>query len=160
MLKKKLPENSETEVLKGEVENWKNKYLRALADYQNLEKRVSLERETTVKFAARSLTFKLLDVLDSLRKADTHLNDAGLTLALKQFTDILKAEQLEHIDVLGKKFDPHVMECVEVNGNGNDDTVTEELSPGYTMYGVVIRPAKVKVGKRTVTQDSTNKTQN
>jgi len=135
------------EELESEVSKWKEKYLRALADYQNLEKRVVETRSEDVKYAAKNIVVKFLPVLDTFAKVQQHLKDQGLDLALKQLGDFLADEKIEKIEVIGKKFDPHTMECIEVIGDG--DEVIEELRPGYTMHDQVIRVAQVKVGKRT-----------
>ena len=140
------------ETLNKEIEEWKNKYLRALADYQNLEKRIQSERVNEIRFATKSLVVKLLPVIDVLEKAQEVLNDQGLTLALKQFSDVLRSEQVEKIEVLGKKFDPYLMECVEAVecDSQKENIVLEEITTGYLMHGKVIRIAQVKVGKKNI----------
>lgn len=142
----KTGKDKKTEELEMHAQYWKNKYLRALADYQNLEKRIAQSRVEDAKYAAKNLIVKLLPLLDTLTKAHEHLQDQGLTLALKQFSDLLAEEKIEKIEVIGKKFDPHTMECIEVTGEG--DEVTEEVRAGYKMYDQVIRVARVKVGKQ------------
>lgn len=134
------------------VQEWKNKYLRALADYQNLEKRVTEKRSEDVKYAAIHFLTKLLPILDTLEKAEKFLKDQGLSLALKQIYELLKSEQTEKIDVQGKKFDPKTMDCLEVIESDNDGIVLEEILPGYKMLDKVIRPAKVKVGAKKIEQ--------
>lgn len=143
---KKTEDN--TEKLKQEIEEWKGKYLRALADYQNLEKRVGEKRQEVTKYAARELIVKLLNVLDTLEKTEEHLKDQGLALSLKSFWDVLLAEGVEKIEVLGKKFDPMTMECIEIVGSEKGDDVVEELRKGYKMKDKIIRIAQVKVGKK------------
>lgn len=131
-----------------EVLEWKSKYLRALADYQNLEKRVSAQRIEDIKYAARNLIVKLLSVLDVLEKAEKHINDQGLNLAVKSFKEILKDEQVTKIEVLQRKFNPQEMECVEVVVSDKEDEVIEEVRAGYKLADRVIRVAQVKVGKK------------
>lgn len=142
---KKTEEN--TEKLKQEIEEWKGKYLRALADYQNLEKRVGEKRQEVTRYAAQELIVKLLNVLDTLEKTEQHLKDQGLALALKSFMDVMSGEGVEKIEVLGKKFDPMTMECIEIVGSEKGDDVVEELRKGYKMKDKIIRIAQVKVGK-------------
>lgn len=137
------------EQVQKELEEWKNKYLRALADYQNLEKRVIADRTEQEKFATKNFIIKILSVLDVLEQAEKVLKDQGIKLTIKQFRDVLKSEQVEKIEVLGKKFNPNLMECVEVVAGDNDDEIVEEVRDGYTMWGKVIRVAQVKVGKKT-----------
>lgn len=139
--------------MKKQIDEWKNKYLRALADYQNLEKRVNETREQEAKFASRNLIIKLLSAIDDIEKADSLIKNEGLSLALKKLKDVLKNEQVEKIEVLGKKFDPQTMECIEVVGEEKGDEVVEEISPGYKMWDQVIRPAKVKVGKLKINKE-------
>lgn len=135
------------EDLKRDIDEWRNKYLRALADYQNLEKRVNETREHEAKFASRNLIIKLLSAIDDIEKADGLIKNEGLTLSIKKLQGILKSENVEKIETLGKKYDPHTMECVEIDKSEVSDDVIEEIRSGYKMFGQVIRTAQVKVGK-------------
>ncbi len=129
-----------------QVEEWKQKYFRALADYQNLERRVQAEKTEIRNFAAQVLIERLLPVVDTFERAQTHLHDSGLALALKQFNGVLTERGLERIQTIGLDFNPHEMECVDVVP-GEDNVVVEEFTPGYRLNGKVIRAAQVKVGK-------------
>lgn len=131
-----------------EVQLWKDKYLRALADYQNLEKRVAEKREEEERLAIKNFILKLLPVVDDLERAEANLKNEGLSIALKELKNLLRSEQVEKIEVIGKKFDSRMMECVEVEeGEDKDSIVVEQLLPGYKMGDKVIRVAQVKVGK-------------
>ena len=129
------------------TEEWKSKYLRALADYQNLEKRVAVNRAEEFKLAAKNFILKILPVLDVLENAQKQIKDKGLELAVKLFHEVLKKEQVERIEVVGKKFDPYLMDCVDVAESEKENEVIEELRAGYRLWDKVIRPAQVKVGK-------------
>lgn len=131
-----------------QTEDWKGKYLRALADYQNLEKRTQAEKQEIRKYAAEVTLTRLLPVLDTLTKTVEHLKDAGLELALKELYTALSEQGVEKIAVVGKPFDPHKMECIEVVP-GNDNIVVEQILPGYRLHGKILRVAQVKVGKQT-----------
>ncbi len=135
--------------IKKEAEEWKAKYLRALADYQNLEKRVTQMRQDMMQNALESVIVEFLPVIDVLEKAEKHINDQGLTLGLKSFWNVLSGKGVRRLETKGKRFDPNEMECVEVVGDGKDDNVIEELLPGYKLGDKVIRVAKVKVGRKT-----------
>ena len=128
-------------------EDWKNKYLRALADYQNLEKRTHAEKEETRKFAVRIFLERLLPVADTVAKAQQHLSDPGLGLALKELDALLSEFGVEKIQTVGQPFNPHEMECIEVIA-GNDNEVMEESLPGYRLHEKILRVAQVKVGKK------------
>lgn len=139
-----------------ETVDWKNKYLRALADYQNLEKRIIEARSQDLNFATKNFFLKIVPVIDDLEKAEKELQEKGLTLIINKLMDILKSETIEKIGVLGKKFDPHMMECIEVDNDEENEVVTEELRSGYTMHGKVIRATQVKVGKKKNSQQLTD----
>lgn len=130
------------------AEEWKTKYVRALADYQNLEKR-SEERVSEVrKFAAEVILSRLLPVVDTFGKVKDHMKDPGLDLAYKELVSVLTEQGVERMEVLGKPFDPMEMECIEVVP-GDDNIIVEEVIPGYRFRGKVLRVATVKVGKNT-----------
>jgi len=146
MAKKTKQENCGRDLraeIKGLTENWK----RALADYQNLEKRLDKEKNDFVNFANAELILKLLDTLANLEKAAEHLKDTGLDIAVTEFKKVLLAEGLEEIESLGAFFDPTTMEAVEVISGGDKNKVAEVLQKGYLFKGKILLPAKVKVYK-------------
>lgn len=132
--------------LQKQINELNDKWKRALADYQNLEKRFEQEKKEFVKFSNAALLDKLLGVLDDLERAEKHFKDKGLTLAIDQFRAVLKAEGVEEIKVLNQKFDPNLMDCVDVVV-GENNMVMEVLQKGYLLNSKVLRPAKVNVGK-------------
>lgn len=136
------------EVKKDECEEWKGKYLRALADYQNLEKRSYQEAQTTRKYANEFLLTRLLSVFDTFEQAEAHLKDQGLGLAVKELASVFSEHGVKKIEVIGKPFDPTTMECVDV-ADGEEGKVLSEIAPGYTLFDKVIRVAKVNVGRKT-----------
>lgn len=129
-----------------QAQELQGKYLRVLADYQNLEKRTQAEKQEIRKYAAEVVVTKLLPATDTLVKASAHLKDAGLELALKELFTAFSELGVEKIDVVGKPFDPHQMECIEVVP-GKENAVVEELLPGYRLHDKILRVAQVKVGK-------------
>jgi molecular chaperone GrpE len=137
---------AELDELHHKLEDAESKYRRALADYHNLQKRVSEEKQDWVRSANKELLLRLLPVLDTLELAYKHVNDQGLKVSINQFLDTLKAEGVTKIKTVGEEFDPHLMECVTTE-EGEENKVLEELRAGYIMYDKVLRPAQVKVGK-------------
>lgn len=125
-----------------------NQWKRALADYQNLDKRVGEERIDFVRYAAKNFIVRLLAIVDDFEKAQAHVKDQGLGLALKKLFELLKQEGVEKIDTLGKEYDIHSMEALVTEEGKDDGKVLEELRSGYTMHGAILRPAQVKVSKK------------
>jgi len=113
-----------------DVDEWKNKYLRALADYQNLVKRTDAEKQEVRKYATEQFLAKLLPVVDTLELAGKHVKNEGLDLAIKELHTVLTQYGVEKIEVAGIPFDPHIMECIEV----------------VEMHNKLLRPSKVQVG--------------
>ncbi len=131
-----------------QIEEWKNKYLRALADYHNLEKRVEESRETIRKRANRDLLLRLLEILDTVYAAEVFIKDPGLKLVVDKFTSLLSQEGVTEIDLLGKEYDPFTAECTEVVPGEKDNIVVDVVQKGYKQYDEVIRPARVRVSKK------------
>lgn len=138
----------ELERTKKEAEEYKNKYLRALADYQNFEKRVREEKEGLGESAITLFVLKLLPFLDNLEKAEIFIKDKGLKMVKDKFYEILKEMGLEEIQVLGKEFDPQKAEAIEVVEADADNMVKEISRKGYMYRGKILRAAQVKVTKR------------
>lgn len=125
--------------------NLENQLKRALADYQNLEKRFEKESQGIVKFANSVLLVRILELKDNLERAVLTIKDEGLDLVLEEFEKILKDEMVAEIDAKGQEFDPNTMEAEEIVP-GKKNTVQEVIIKGYTIHDRILRPATVKVG--------------
>lgn len=135
--------SSEQDILKAQL-------ARALADYDNLVKRVERDRETIEKVVSLRLIIKLLTVLDGIGMAQEHLQDAGLAISIGEFKKILAEEGLTEINPkVGDEFNPEDMEAIEVVPGEKDNIISEVSLKGYKYNdGSVVRHAKVKVTKK------------
>jgi len=139
------------EKVKNNGETWEHKYLRALADYQNLVKQTAKDREDFMKYALGDFLQDILPVYDHLKRSLSELSEAegqnawviGVRHVLKQFKDILEARGVVEIKTVGEKFDHNLMEAIA----GSGETVKQEVMPGYKLKGKVIRHAQVIVGE-------------
>jgi molecular chaperone GrpE len=129
-----------------DFKNLENQLKKALADYQNLEKRIAEEKSSWIKTANKQLLLKLLPAVDSLMLAEKHTKDEGVAMSIKQLLVAFENEGVNRIEVLGKNFDPQTMECVHTV-SGEDGKVVEEIKPGYKLHDTVLRVAQVAVGK-------------
>ena len=135
----------------------KNQLARALADYDNLSKRVEREKEDLGKLASLKLILKVLPILDNLRQAQNHLKDTGLAITIGEFENILKDEGLEEIKPnKGDSFDHNLHEVTEVVENSQEKNKIEEVVLSGWKFkeglatpagGQVIRYAKIKCQK-------------
>lgn len=139
---------------KGETEKVKGQLARALADYDNLRKRVERERGEYGTYAKVTLMARLLPVFDMLEGAQEHLKDSGLAITIDEFAKVLREEGIEKIEVApGDTFDEELHEAVEAidqlaKGKKKSGKVGEVVLTGWKIVdGPVIRPAKVKVYK-------------
>ena len=129
------------------TKSYKNNYLRALADYQNFEKRVREQKEDFIKSASKRIISKLLPLLNNLEKAEIFVKDPGLKLIKDELEKILKEEGLEELNVLGSIYNPEFAEAVEIIDGEQDNKIVEILRKGYKLNGIVIQVAQVKVSK-------------
>ena len=133
--------------LEQKLKETEAKYLLALADYQNLLKRVEKEKKEYIKYANKNLILDILPVYDNLKISLKHVDEAaktngwaeGIKYIIKQFDDILANLGVFKIKTKGKKFDPALMEAIE----GEGEKIKKEIKAGYTLNGKVLIPAQV-----------------
>lgn len=152
-LKKSLEEivllKKELDAKEQSIQDYKGKYLRALADYQNFEKRVFTQREELVKSANMQLMMKLVSFLDNLDKAELFVKDENLKMIKNSFMKLLEDEGLQELVVVQKAYDPYTAEVVDMVEGEKDGIVVKVLRKGYGLNGKVVRPAHVTVSKKT-----------
>jgi len=127
----------------------KSMLARALADYDNLSKRVDRERTDLGKIASVGIIIRLLPILDNLENAQIHLKDAGLAISIGEFKRVLNEEGLNEIKPkVGDVFDENLMEAIEVIPGESNNTIAEVILTGWKFADdKVVRHAKVKVFK-------------
>ena len=152
-LQKELEEKIE------ENKKLKSRHLRALADYENLNKRTKVERLKLLKSANTGLITKFLDLADSFEKGTNSFSNSSVTLDVvkegfkaveTQFFTILKNEGVQRVTCIGEKFDPAVHEVILVRSDSSveEDTILDEIQAGYKLDSVLLRPSKVIIAKR------------
>ncbi|MCX6718317.1 MAG: nucleotide exchange factor GrpE [Candidatus Staskawiczbacteria bacterium] len=138
----------------GKEEEYLNGWKRERADFLNYKKDEMERIGQLVKYANEEIILNILPILDNLCLAASHIKDPGVEQIKKQLEDFLKKEGIEHIEAIGKEFDPNFHEVIEEIGpdeplakKGKPCTIVEEVQRGYTLHGKLIRVAKVKVTK-------------
>ncbi|MBT3704518.1 nucleotide exchange factor GrpE [Candidatus Peregrinibacteria bacterium] len=156
------PAQNDTELLKLKLKDAEQKLeqmtelgRRAIADMENMKRRVEEDRSRMALFANIELVRAILPVVDNFKRAQAHtpedLSDTakewlqGVTQTLNQLTQALEQAGVKEIEALGQQFDPNRHEAI-VQDKGPQNQVLEVLEPGYKIGDQVIRPAKVKVG--------------
>jgi molecular chaperone GrpE len=140
-----------------ELEQYKNQALRAMADLQNVKKRMDQDRQDFVKYASANLLTKLLPVLDNFERAFSNLPEdienhdwlKGVVQIEKSFIDVLTKEGLEKISPKnGEDFDTNLHECVMQDQTQKQGKIAQCLETGYQLKGKVLRVAKASVGSK------------
>lgn len=131
-------------VLQTQLQEATDARIRALADYQNLQRRSQADRAAWSKLATQGLLSSLLEPLEHLQLAAKQLNDPGLSMVVKQLFAQLEEHGLKKIDALGKSFDVDQMEAI-AGSDPEGKKVTAVVREGYTLNGVLIQPAKVQI---------------
>lgn len=150
--------DDELKGLQKEIVEYKDKYLRLLADAENARKRLQKERQEMTRYAVESLIGDFLRPIDNFENALRFAQDMsdevrnwafGFQMILAQFKDVLAQNGITSIDSLGKTFNPHDHEAVEMVESTDQPpgTIIEENVRGYKMGDRTIRAARVKVAK-------------
>ena len=135
-------------------EDLQTKFLRLSADFQNYRRRVDKEKSDIYAYANEKIVLQLLEVMDNFERAMQAADpedkfSEGMSLIFKQLEDLLKKNNVEEIEALGKSFDPayHNAVMTEAAEDTESGTITKVLQKGYTMNSKVIRPAMVAVSE-------------
>jgi molecular chaperone GrpE len=135
-----------------ELEAMREKYLRALADYDNYRKRVERERGEASRAALVEPLRQFLGVVDNLDRALRSRGSyddlrSGVEMILRQTGELLRRFGVEEVPAVGQPFDPAVHEAVVryEDPRVSEQRVSEEFQKGYRYNGRLLRPAMVKV---------------
>ncbi len=140
---------------KAKAEENYNKFLYAMADFENYKKRIERQFADIATSGKRSLLERILPVIDNLERAlatggDPEVIRKGVEQTLRGFEQVLAGENVRAYSVKGQRFDPTLAEAIGTQPPGpgvDDDIVVEEAQRGYKYGDEVIRPAKVIVTK-------------
>lgn len=151
---------SEEQILRNELQESKNKYLLLLADSENTRKRLQKEKVEMMRFSVENVIAEFLTPMDNLESAlsftsqmseETKNWAKGFEMILGQFKDILANNGVAPFKSVGTFFDPHLHDAVEIEERESctDGEIVQEYSKGYKSGTRAIRPARVKVAKKT-----------
>ncbi len=142
--------------LERELAEYKDSYLRAMADFKNFKRRTDQERAELLKTAGAAVLLKMLPIIDDLERAIGNTTPeisgtawfSGFKLIPQKLNALLESEGVTPIAALGTPFDPTRHEAVIYeDAPGQAELVVAELQRGFMIRDRVLRPALVKVGK-------------
>lgn len=141
-----------------ERDQLRDQLVRSVADFQNFRKRIEAERVATRQFANERLVLDLLPVLDNFERTFAALQSGsslesimgGIQAVDRQLRAVLDSYNVTRIEAHGTAFDPEIHEAVATDASEEhpENTVIQELEPGYKMAEKVIRPARVRVSTK------------
>ncbi len=140
------------------IEDWKDKYLRTLAEQENMRKRIQREKQEMARFGIENSISEFLPAIDNFENALRFAEHAGgevkswavgFEMILSQFKEVLHNHGIVSFHSEGNTFDPQYHEAVEIVETTEfpDGTIMHEFTKGYKSASRTIRPARVKVAK-------------
>ena len=151
-----LTVEEQLEAAKKEVEQYKDKYLRAVAEFDNYRKRTLKEKAELLLNGSEKAVCAFLPILDEFARAiadkteDVNAIKEGVQIIFNKFNKTLESLGVRKIETEGKDFDVDFHEAVAmVPGMGDDKKgkVIDCVQTGYQLNDKVIRHAKVAVGQ-------------
>ncbi|MDC0041296.1 nucleotide exchange factor GrpE [Candidatus Nitrosopelagicus sp.] len=138
-----------------ERDELKDKWQRALADYQNLERRTQVEVSQRVSSKTNDLLLNFINIYEDFVRAENSLSKekidtSGIIAVIKNMESLLSENNIKPIDAIGEIFDPQIHEAVSmiVDENLDEGTITQEVSKGYISGKAILKPSKVIVSKK------------
>lgn len=140
----------------NEAEQWKDKYIRLVAEFDNYKKRTLKEKSELILNGSEKTVAAILPILDDFERAtadkteDPQAIKEGYELIYKKFLKALETLGVNKIETDNADFDVDYHEAIAmVPGMGDDKKgkVIDCVQTGYTLNDKVIRHAKVAVGQ-------------
>ena len=153
----KIQESLKDLIMKLQEENsdLKDKWQRALADYQNLERRTQVEISQRVSSKTNDLLLNFINIYEDFVRAENSLSKekidtSGIIAVIKNMESLLSENNIKPIDAIGEIFDPQIHEAVSmiVDETLDEGTITQEVSKGYISGKAILKPSKVIVSKK------------
>jgi molecular chaperone GrpE len=140
------------------AEDFQDKYLRTLAEMENMRKRMQKEKQDMLRFGIENAISEFLPTIDHFEQALKHSENAspevkswvmGFQMILSQFKEVLHNHGITAFHSEGNSFDSTYHEAVEIEETDKvpEGTIISEFTKGYKSPLRVIRPARVKVAK-------------
>ncbi|MDB3956398.1 nucleotide exchange factor GrpE [Candidatus Nitrosopelagicus sp.] len=137
------------------LSDYDEKLQRALADYQNLERRTKVEISQRVSDKINSLLLNFINIYEDFIRAENALSKEnvdinGINAVIKNMENLLAENNIKPIDAVGEIFDPQIHEAVSMveDDTLDDGTIIQEVAKGYISEKGILKPSKVIVSKK------------
>ena len=155
-LNEPVTDEPELEMLRNDLGEMKDKFIRKVAEFENFKKRSSKERIELIQTAGKEVITDMLEVLDDCERAEKQMSTLddkakeGVMLVFNKLKNLLIAKGLKPMETINKEFNPDIHEAItEIPAPTEEQKgkVIDEIQKGYYLNDKIIRYAKVVVGK-------------
>ena len=154
--------NEKSDILNTQLKELNDKYLRLLAENQNLRKNHDQEKEDILKYGSFAFAQQILALTDNLDRAFQIFKDDekfkkdefknilnGIEMIEKELKETLEKNSIKYIDCINKPFDPNLHQTIgEKDSEKEPGIIIEEMQKGYLMHERLLRPSMVYVSKK------------
>ena len=153
------PGDERLSALEGEIADLKDRLMRAVAETENVRRRLEREKTDSASYAITGFARDLLSVADNLSRAleaaekDEVVNKGlltGVEMTQKELMKAFERHGIVRVEAVGEPLDPHVHQAmmeVEAGEEHEAGKIVAELQPGYKIKDRLLRPAMVSVAK-------------
>ena len=156
MTEEQSPADHEEPEIETELKGCKDKYLRLLAEMENMRKRMQKEKQEMTRFAVENVLEELLSPIDNMENALKFTENlsaevrnwaVGFQMILGQFKDVLTNHGVVPFNSENAPFNPHWHHAIETEETDAipAGTIVKEFVKGYKSGDRAVRPARVKV---------------
>ncbi len=151
-------ESNEIEVLRAERDEYRDKFMRALADAENTRKRADRDRREAENYGSARFARDMLPIYDNLRRALQSADEAeqdvnkalleGVELTMRELISVFKKHGIDPIvPQVGDRFDPQLHQAMfeaPLPGTKAGDII-QVAAEGFMLHDRLLRPAQVGV---------------
>lgn len=140
--------------LEKECAEWKDKYLRCIAEFENYRRRSNEEKADWIKMATQRFALEVCEVADNFERALNQVSEdkkddsfvKGMMMIAEQLKKVMEKEGITKIDALGKPFDPAIHDALaHIPSEYDENTIAAVIQNGYMLYDKLLRPVRVAV---------------
>ena len=153
-----VPVQQEVDLLKAELAEQKEKFIRLYAEFDNFKRRSAKERIELIQTAGKEVIQAMLEVMDDCDRAEKQMQNSedlklireGIQLVFTKLRNTLQSKGLKEMKSIGEEFNPDLHEAITeipVPDENMKGKVVDEVEKGYTLNDKIIRFSKVVVGK-------------
>ena len=155
-------QQEEAPSLEEQLTEMKDKWVRAIAEAENIRKRSKKEVEDTLKYATTNFARDMIVIADYVEQALSTMQQenvenekmkafiSGIEMTVKEIHNTFERQGIKKIDISDKQFDPNLHQAMlEVESENHDvGQIVQQMQAGYKIHDRLLRPSMVSVCKK------------